>query len=202
MTNLQVKKFKSLLRKKERIYEFAVFKLNKITSLVKSNISPEIQPKEARIKKLKEDFASVFHDDLPKSLPPVQDVDYEVELQPDCKPPNWPIFLLSPVALQATKEYVIDLFQKEKTKPSKYLFGAPLFFVKQKGQIRGVIDYYGLDRITKSNIVPIRWTNEMFDRVNNAKFHSALDLKTGFHQSWIFPRGTEKTTSRTKYGNF
>lgn len=96
----------------------------------------------------------------------------------------------------------MDLLKKRKIRHSKCPYGAPLFFVKQKGRLRGVIDYRALNRITKHNNAPIPRTDEMFDRLGRARFYSKLDLKTGFHQIRINAADVEKTAFKTKYGHF
>lgn len=52
----------------------------------------------------------------------------------------------------------------------------------------------------KRNNTPIPRTEEMFDRLGNAKYFSKLDLKTGFHQIRVDPKEIEKTAFNTKYG--
>lgn len=133
---------------------------------------------------------------------PQRDVDHKIEIDPGATSPHRGIFQLSPAELIATKEYVTELLKKRKLRPSKSPFGAPLFFVKQKGQLRGVIDYRALNCITKHNNAPIPRTDEMFDRLGRARFFSKLDLKTGFHQIRVAAEDVEKTAFKTKYGHF
>lgn len=129
-------------------------------------------------------------------------MDHKIEINEGSKPPHSGIFQLSPAELVATKEYVADLLRKKKIRPSKSPYGAPLFFVKQKGQLRGVIDYTALNRITKHNNAPIPRIDEMFGRLGRVRFFSNLDLKTGFHQISIAVNDIEKTAFKTKYGHF
>lgn len=74
--------------------------------------------------------------------------------------------------------------------------------MKQKGKLRGVVDYRALNFITKPNHAPIPRADEMFDRLGQAKYFSKLDLKTGFHQIRICPEDIEKTAFKTKYGHY
>lgn len=157
---------------------------------------------DADIQALEQEFNSVFRDDLPAGLPPKREVDHKIEIISDSSPPHPGIFQLSPAGLLATKEYITDLLRKGKIRPSKSPYVAPLFFVKQKGQLRGVIDYRALNRITKHNNAPIPRTDEIFDRPGQARYFSKLDLKTGFHQIRIDPADIEKTAFKTKYGHF
>lgn len=65
-----------------------------------------------------------------------------------------------------------------------------------------MVDYRGLNRITKRNNAAITRTDEMFDRLERAKWFSKLDLKTGFHQIRVQPSDVEKTAFKTKHGHF
>lgn len=204
--NLGVKKFRSLLRKKKHNSDdFVVYRVQIVNNLEINNGHAKVSnkdPEDEDLKKLKKEFKSVFTDELPTGLPPKRDVDHKIEVEPGSTPPHRGMYQLSPAELLATKEYITDLLRKKKIRPSKSPYGAPLFFVKQKGGLRGVIDYRALNRITKHNDAPIPRTDEMFDRLGQAVFYSKLDLKTGFHQIRIAPGDEEKTAFKTRYGHF
>lgn len=201
ISNLGVKKFRSLLRKKKnKTNEIMIFQVRLVNHI--SKIDSAKMDKDEEITALEREFSKVFRDDLPEGLPPERDVDHRIETTPDSSPPHRGMFQLSPAELLATKDYITDLLRKGKIRPSKSPYGAPLFFVKQKGQLRGVIDYRALNRITKHNNAPIPRTDEMFDRLGRAKYYSKLDLKTGFHQIRVNSADIEKTAFKTKYGHF
>ena len=91
--------------------------------------------------------------------------------------------------------------KKGKILPSKFPYGAPLFFVKEKDKhLRGIFDYRGLNRIAKRNNAPLPRSDEMFDLLGEAKVFSKMDLKTGFHQIRVNPEDVKKTAFNTKYG--
>ena len=101
---------------------------------------------------------------LPYGLPPKRNVDHAIEVENGTKPPYRPLLQLSSAELVATKEYIVDLISRRNIRRSKSPYGAPLFFVKQKGKLRGVIDYRGLNRIKKKNNTSIPRIDEIFDR--------------------------------------
>ena len=145
----------------------------------------------------------MFRSELPQGLPPKRSIDHKIETEKGAKPPKRSLFQLSPAELEATKQYITELIQKGKIRPSRSPYGAPLFFVKQRGRkLIGVVDYPGLNRITKKNSTPIPRTDEMFDRLSSAKYFSKLDLKSGFHQIRIRREDVEKTAFNTKYGQY
>lgn len=205
ISNLGVKKFRSLLRKHGHKEDFEVYQLVSInnsdfkTSKNGKHIPEDVQSK---LDEIMTTFKGVFRDHLPPGLPPKRKVDHAIEVPPNSKPPHRPLFQLSPAELLATKEYVTDLLKRGKIRPSISPYGAPLFFVKQKGKLRGVIDYRALNRITKPNHAPIPRTDEMFDRIGRARVFSKLDLKAGFHQIRVREEDIEKTAFKTKYGMF
>lgn len=128
--------------------------INALSSLKNSpwTSHPTIKPEIAHLIK---EFSTVFRSELPAGLPPKREADHSIKLEENHKPPHSTIFELSPAELLATKEYVTDLSKEGKICPSRPPYGTPLFFVKSKGKLRGVIAYRGLNRITKPNNCPI-----------------------------------------------
>lgn len=201
--NIGVKKFRSLLKKKWKSHDaLALYQIHQINNFTTACEKKTKSIRDPELEELVTAFKDVFRDDLPDGLPPAREIDHKIETDPEAKPPHRGIFQLSPAELVATKEYVTNLLQKGKIRPSKSPYGAPLFFVKQKGKLRGVIDYRALNRITKHNNAPIPRTDEMFDRLGGATYFSKLDLKSGFHQIRISSSDIEKTAFKTKYGHF
>ena len=116
---------------------------------------------------------SVFKTELRPRLPPKRSVDHEIQVEEDSTPPHRPLLQLSPVELEAAKEYVEKSLKYGKIRPSKSPYGASLFSVKQdKGKLRRVVDYRALNRLTKKNKAPIPRSDEMFDRLGVARIFS------------------------------
>lgn len=120
---------------------------------------PKIGQRDPETARLLEKFWSVFQKDPRDGLPPKREVDHEIQISPESKPSFRPIFHLSPAELIETKEYITELLNKGKIRPSRSPCGALLFFVKQKEKLRGVIDHRALNIITKPNSSPIPRTN-------------------------------------------
>src|SRR4029078_13503138 len=86
---------------------------------------------------------------------------------------------------------------------SKSPFGAPILFVKKKdGTMRMCVDYRALNRITIKNSYPLPRVDELFDRLQGARYFSKIDLRSGYHQIRISPEDVPKTAFRTRYGHF
>ena len=199
--NISVKRFRRLARKNSA--KVNIFQLvPKINSSL-SNYEKLCNSSNNEVKKLLAEYKTVFRDDLPPGLPPARNVDHEIEVNQDTKPPHRPLYQLSPNELKAMKNYVEDLLKNGKIRPSKSPYGAPLSFVKEGDKpLRGVVDYRGLNRITKRNNSPLPRSDEMFDMLGEAKYFSKMDLKTGFHQIRVKTEDIEKTAFNTKYGQF
>ena len=117
-----------------------------------------------KLQEILHNFEDIFQEELPSGLPPVREVDHEIITDDSVKPPHRPLYQLSPLELSSMKNYVQDLLNKGKIRPSKSTYGAPFFFVKDNGKpLRAVVDYRGLNRITKRNNAPLPRSDEMFD---------------------------------------
>lgn len=162
-----------------------------------------LEESDPELRSLLTEFQEVFQEDLPHGLPPKREVDHEIEILPNSSPPHRPLYQLSPAELVAAREHVDNLLRSGKIRPSKSPYGSPIFFVKEPGQaLRGVVDYRGLNRITKRNNAPLPRCDEMFDRLGKARFFSKLDLKTVFHLIRLRLSDIGKTVFNSKYGQF
>lgn len=148
-------------------------------------------------------FRDLFPADLPKTLPPDRDVDHHIDLIPGSTPPSRPVYRMSPTELDEIKRQLDDLLSKGLIRPSKSAYGAPVLLIKKKdGGWRFCIDYRALNAITLKNKYPLPRVDELFDRLQGAKYFSKLDLRTGYWQIKVYPEDIPKTAFRTRYGSF
>jgi hypothetical protein len=148
-------------------------------------------------------YRDVFPDALPDGLPPSREVDHRIELVPGSSPPSRPTIRLSATELAELKKQLIELEAAGFIRPSKSPFGAPILFVKKKdGTMRMCIDYRALNRITVKNSYPLPRVDELFDRLQGARYFSKIDLRSGYHQIRIAPEDVPKTAFRTRYGHY
>jgi hypothetical protein len=149
------------------------------------------------------EFKDVFPDDLPAGLPPSREVDHRIELTHGATPPSRPTFRLSATELTELKKQLEELSKQGFIQPSKSPFGAPILFVKKKdGTMRMCVDYRALNNVTIKNSYPLPLIDELFDRLQGAKYFTKLDLRSGYHQIRIHPTDVPKTAFRTRYGHF
>jgi hypothetical protein len=148
-------------------------------------------------------FQDVFPADLPAGLPPSREVDHKIELVAGATPQSRPTFRLSASELAELKSQLEGLVKAGFVQPSKSPYGAPILFVKKKdGTQRMCVDYRALNNITVKNSYPLPRVDELFDRLQGAKYFSKIDLRSGYHQIRIDPDDVPKTAFRTRYGHF
>jgi hypothetical protein len=148
-------------------------------------------------------YKDVFPDALPEGLPPSREVDHRIELIPGSSPPSRPTIRLSATELAELKKQLAELEAAGFIRPSKSPFGAPILFVKKKdGTMRMCVDYRALNRITVKNSYPLPRVDELFDRLQGARYFSKIDLRSGYHQIRIAPEDVPKTAFRTRYGHY
>jgi hypothetical protein len=153
--------------------------------------------------KLEKEFRDVFPDELPAGLPPEREVDHKIELVPGSTPPSRPTYRLSATELAELKKQLEELVRAGFIQASKSPFGAPILFVKKKdGTMRMCVDYRALNNITVKNSYPLPRVDELFDRLQGARYFSKIDLRSGYHQIRIASEDIPKTAFRTRYGHF
>ena len=92
------------------------------------------------------DFQDVFPDDLPE-VPPPQENDFGIDLEPDTKPITIPPYRMTPVELKELKLQLTNLTDKGFIQPSISPWGSSMLFVKNKdGTLRMCINYWHLTK--------------------------------------------------------
>lgn len=130
---------------------------------------------------IKTDFADVFAE--PSGLPPDRGIEHVIPLDPGAQPPFKRMYRLSPSELQEVKRQVTELLQKQLIEPSVSPFGAPILFVLKKGgDLRMVIDYRALNKLTVKNRYPLPRIDDLFDKLQGSQYFTSLDAASGFHQ--------------------
>lgn len=109
---------------------------------------------DVQLTKILEENKEIFQTRLPLGLSTKRSVDHRIEITEGSKALFQKLYQLSPAELLAAKQYIEGNLAAGKIRPSKSRFGSPLFFAKGKdGTLRGVVDYRGLNHITKKIIL-------------------------------------------------
>ena len=109
------------------------------------------------------EFPNVFLKKLP-GLPPVREMEFTIELQPDTTPISMAPYRFAPAELVELKKQLQELLSFGVIRPSTSSWGAPTLFVKKKdGSLRMCIDYRKLNRVTMKNKYPMPRIDDLFD---------------------------------------
>jgi hypothetical protein len=173
--------------------------------MIKLNVI-ESEPKTKHLKgkwaSLLDEYKDVFPDEQP-GLPPRRQIELEIQLVEGAQPIAKPAIRLSPAELDELKSQIQLLMSKGLIRPSVSPWGAPvLFAVKKDGGLRLCLDYRALNKVTVKNKCPIPRIDEIFDRLQGAKYFTTLDLRSGYYQIRVKENDIPKTCIRTRYGSF
>jgi hypothetical protein len=146
------------------------------------------------------EYADVFPDELP-AMPPDQDIEFAIELQPGTAPISKRPYQMSPAELVELKKQLQELLDKGFIRPSTSPWGCPALFVKKKDEsLRLCIDYRPLNAVTIKNKYPLARIDVLFDQLVGAKVFSKIDLRSSYHQIKIRASDIPKTAFSTRYG--
>nr|GFD57779.1 putative reverse transcriptase domain-containing protein [Tanacetum cinerariifolium] len=77
------------------------------------------------------EFPDVFPDELP-GIPPVREVEFNIELTPGLEPISKAPYRMAPIELKELKDQLQELLERGFIRPSVSPWGAPVLFVKKK----------------------------------------------------------------------
>nr|GFB04503.1 putative reverse transcriptase domain, aspartic peptidase domain protein [Tanacetum cinerariifolium] len=124
------------------------------------------------------EFPDVFPDELP-GIPPVREVEFNIELIPGAEPISKAPYRMAPVELKELKDQLQELLERGFIRPSVSPWGAPVLFVKKKdGSMRLCIDYRELNKITIQNCYPLPRIDDLFDQLQGVMHFSKIDLRS------------------------
>jgi hypothetical protein len=142
----------------------------------------------------------MFSEDLP-DMPPIQDVEFIIELQSGTAPIFRRSYKMTPKELAELKIQLNDLLDKGYIHPSSSHWGSPALFMKKKDQsLRLCVDYRPLNVVIIKNKYPLARIDILFDQLTGARVFSKVDLRSGYHQIKIRPKDVPNTVFSTRYG--
>lgn len=156
------------------------------------------------------DIISNYHDIFVLTgdpLPKSQILEHEIKTT-DETPVHTKQYRYPPIHQDEIKRQVTDLLGKGIIKDSDSPYNSPLWIVPKKADASGkqkwrlVIDYRKLNEKTIKDSYPIPNIDEILDGLGNAKYFSAFDLTSSFHQVGVKENDIHKTAFSTKDGHF
>ncbi|GJY09132.1 putative reverse transcriptase domain-containing protein [Tanacetum coccineum] len=148
------------------------------------------------------EFPEVFPEYLP-GLPPVCQVELQIDLIPGTSPVARAPYRLAPSEMQELSDQLQELSYRGFNRLSTSPWGAPVLFVKKKdGSFRMCIDYRELNKLTIKNRYPLPRIDDLFDQLQGSSVYSKIDLRSGYHQLRLRDEDIPKTAFRTRYGHY
>jgi len=156
---------------------------------IKVKILPEYQ-----------DYRDIFSQERKNGVPEHNKYDHCVDLVPDAKLPDGPIYPLSKKELDALWDYIKEIEDHGKIRRSSSPIGAPILFVpKPDGTLRLCVDYRGLNKITIKNKYLLPLMSELRSRLGKATIFTKLDLKNGYYLIRMAEGEEWKTAFKSRY---
>lgn len=165
--------------------------------------SAELLPTE-QVQDIVSAYPDVFTEAPPYGGSQIQ-LDTEViSVEPGAKPVLMPLFRYSPSELELMEQRIAELLALGYIQPSASPYGAPVLFVKKprSTELRMVIDYRALNKLTRRNGFPLPRVDVLFDHLAGSKVFSLIDLRNAYHQCKLQPTDVPRSAFRTPFGHY
>ncbi|CAF2960927.1 unnamed protein product [Rotaria sp. Silwood2] len=149
------------------------------------------------------DAIRAFPDVFSEKTGQTSKIQHEIKLLPGSQPCNLPPYRIAPARRQIVEENLREMLQDNIIVPSKSPWASPVVLAPKKdGTFRFCIDYRKLNAMTVRDAYPIPRIDDTLDSLQEAKFISTLDLRTGYWQVEMDEKSREKTAFITYKGLF
>ena len=153
-----------------------------------SKIKSECYSKEQISERLK----NMEHESL--DIGTIKDAIIDIPLTDESKIATQHEYMVPLAKRDIVKEHIKELENKKIIRRSKSNFCSPAFIIpKPDGDIRMVVDYKNLNKITKNMYYPFPRIEEQFLHIDGSKWFSKIDIRMGYHQMEVFKNDIHKT---------
>ena len=107
-----------------------------------------------------------------------------------------------PFAVRRTVDDMINQMLEQKVvEPTSSPWSSPIVLVKKKdGSHRFCVDYRWVNAVTKRDVYPLPWVDDILETLAGARYFTTLDLASGYWQVTLDPAAKEKTAFVTHSG--
>ncbi|CAF4231076.1 unnamed protein product [Rotaria sp. Silwood2] len=152
-----------------------------------------------KIKQLILKFPDVFNEQPGRT----KKVQHQINLVPDAKPFNSPPFRYAPARKEIIEQNIKDMLEQGIISPSTSPWASPVILgPKKDGTLRFCVDYRKLNAVTIRDAYPLPRIDDTLDSLQQAKFVSTLDLRSGYWQVEMDKDSRRKTAFVTHKGLF
>ena len=178
---------------------------NNVFILVNEANEPDLSDTDLDNKQKKQllELAQSFPDVFNEKAGRTSKVKYEIKLLPGSEPCNMPPYRYAPARCRFIEDNCQQMLQQGITAPSNSPRASPVVLAPKKdGSLRFCVDYRKLNALTIRDAYPIPRIDDTLDSLQEARFLSTLDLRTGYWQVEVDEKSREKTAFITHKGLF
>lgn len=157
------------------------------------------EEQQNKIKRLMQKFPDVFNEKSGRT----KKVQHKIDLTPGSKPFNSPPFRYAPARKETIEQHIKEMLEQGIISPSTSPWASPVILVPKKdGSLRFCVDYRKLNSATIRDAYPLPRIDDTLDSLQQAKFVSTLDLRSGYWQVEMDKESRKKTAFVTHKGLF